>query len=376
MGTSDSKFVLWFTPWFPSRVHSTLGNFIERHAHVAGLEADVEVIHFTTEPTDSCIIKPIEKQGLNGIHIFKPSGLKGWCQLIMIIISQLNRKKPAIIHLNIFHESWWIALIARIICPNSVIFCSEHWTGYHNGAFEELSWWRRKAIGLAASLVDIFLPVTRHLGHSMQDTIKKNISFQILPNVVDDKIFTFCPEKDLKYTFLHVSTLDFNHKRPDVILRSFARLVEEFPQITLAIGGDGDVRPLKQLASRLGVEHLVTFFGEKTSPEIAALMQESAYLVLYSKFENFPCVIAEAWMCGVPVIASDVGGIAEWLIPETGILINPKEESELYEAMKKVVTGEICFDRFQIAKYATEHFSYGALRMRLHKLYTQHSEQC
>lgn len=376
MGLSDRKLVLWFSPWFPSRIHSTLGNFIERHARVAGSVAHVEVIHYTSKDKGSYKVEPIKSKGISGLHIFKSPGLTGWFRLVAEITRQLFNKKPAVVHLNIFHECWWIAVLARIIIPRAAIVCSEHWTGYHNGTFEQLPWWKQKAIRRASSLVQIFLPVTNHLGHSIRVCLSRNISYQVIPNVVDEEVFTYNPESEKKFTFLHVSTLDFNHKRPDVILRAFAHLAREYPFITIALGGDGNLEPLKNLASWLGIEHLVSFFEEKSSREIAVLMQESEFMVLYSRFENFPCVIAEAWMCGVPVISSDVGGIAEWLSPETGILVNPNDENELLLGMKKAVTNTSSFNRCRIYEHALAHFSTHIVRSKFQSLYTRLYRRC
>jgi glycosyltransferase involved in cell wall biosynthesis len=67
-------------------------------------------------------------------------------------------------------------------------------------------------------------------------------------------------------------------------------------------------------------------------------MREADGLLLFSHYENFPCVIGEAWASGIPVISSDVGGIREHLGPAQGILVPPGDEAALAEAIAYTVS--------------------------------------
>jgi glycosyltransferase involved in cell wall biosynthesis len=69
-------------------------------------------------------------------------------------------------------------------------------------------------------------------------------------------------------------------------------------------------------------------------------MREADALLLFSHFENFPCVIGEAWASGIPVISSDVGGIREHLGPELGILVPPGDEAALADAIAFTVSSK------------------------------------
>jgi len=63
-------------------------------------------------------------------------------------------------------------------------------------------------------------------------------------------------------------------------------------------------------------------------------------------------------MCGKPVISSNVNGIPEHVKKENGILVNPKDEKELGNAIISFMNEEIVFDAKQIRSYAMDHFSY------------------
>jgi glycosyltransferase involved in cell wall biosynthesis len=90
--------------------------------------------------------------------------------------------------------------------------------------------------------------------------------------------------------------------------------------------------------------------------------------VLFSNFENFPCVIPEAWMSGIPIIATAVNGIPEFAHGENGILVEPRNEEQLTQAMLEVLMGKQ-FDALALRAYAMKYFSYAAVSKQLDEVY-------
>jgi glycosyltransferase involved in cell wall biosynthesis len=78
----------------------------------------------------------------------------------------------------------------------------------------------------------------------------------------------------------------------------------------------------------------IEFTGEIAYEEVAKAMQQADCLLLFSHIENSPCVIGEALCCGLPVIASRVGGIPELIDEQNGILVPAADETALLNAMK------------------------------------------
>ena len=66
-------------------------------------------------------------------------------------------------------------------------------------------------------------------------------------------------------------------------------------------------------------------------------MQNVDAFVLFSHVEGLPCVILEAMSASLPVIATETGGISEWVTPETGILLSIGDETRLVEAMDYMI---------------------------------------
>ncbi|MFN3950849.1 MAG: glycosyltransferase [Thermaurantimonas sp.] len=365
--------VFWITPWYPSRIHATLGNFVERHTRVASRRAEIYLLHFFSSSHSNNQIEPIKEAGFQGHHYFYKNSMTGKVRLFIHLIQQLRTRsaRTAIVHLTIFHETYWIAVLCRLIIRKPVV-CTEHWTGYHNGKFQELPLWRRMMIRWSSGFVDEFLPVTKHLGQCMVQCFHRRISYSVLPNVVDTQVFTPGAEGGKKFDFVHISTLDTQHKRPEAILRQFAKVKDQYHSATMSMGGDGDNRGLIKLAEELGLGNSVTFFGELKSREVAEKLRQSRCLVLYSRYENFPCVIPEAWACGTPVIASDVGGIREWLTDELGLLVSPDREDDLGEAMLLFMKNKHIYKRDVLAEYASKHFGEESVTQLVNTIYNRH----
>jgi glycosyltransferase involved in cell wall biosynthesis len=113
---------------------------------------------------------------------------------------------------------------------------------------------------------------------------------------------------------------------------------------------------LKKRTTANGVEDSVSFEGEKSPEEIAVWMNAADVLCLPSENEGVPNVILEAIACGLPVVASRVGGIPEIVDSDLlGELIEPGDVAGLGEALHRALTRE--WDRTQITA-AAQRFSW------------------
>jgi glycosyltransferase involved in cell wall biosynthesis len=111
----------------------------------------------------------------------------------------------------------------------------------------------------------------------------------------------------------------------EVLLRAFALALAKIPSARLAIIGDGpSVARLKKNSNELGIADRVEFLGRRTNSETQRAMREAWALCVPSLWEEpFGLVAAEAQMNGVPVIASNCGGLMEIATPESGAWLVP-----------------------------------------------------
>ena len=121
------------------------------------------------------------------------------------------------------------------------------------------------------------------------------------------------------------------------LLRAFARLAPDYPRLHLALVGDGPLEPtLRRLAAELGVADRVVFAG----PVPGALRPQIAFdvAVLSSTAEGFPNVVVEALAAGVPVVATDVGGVRDSVEDgRTGLLVPPRDPEALAQAVARLL---------------------------------------
>lgn len=123
-------------------------------------------------------------------------------------------------------------------------------------------------------------------------------------------------------------------KDHETLLRAFATIPSGS---ILRLVGDGPLRRQSQrLVRKLGLTNRIAFLGDRR--DISTLLASSEVFVLASKSELFPISILEAMRAGLPVIASDVGGVSEAVIHgESGFLVPARSVSELREALIRLI---------------------------------------
>jgi glycosyltransferase involved in cell wall biosynthesis len=147
---------------------------------------------------------------------------------------------------------------------------------------------------------------------------------------------------DGRENIIFVGVLDSEHwfKGLEYLLQSMKILVEEMKvKCVLTVVGDGDRRShYEALTKEVGLDSAVSFRGAVQNRLLGALYRESAVAVLpsISNTESFGLVLAEAMACGVPVVASKIGGLTE-LVGGSGLLVPPRNPRALAEAISRVV---------------------------------------
>jgi glycosyltransferase involved in cell wall biosynthesis len=122
------------------------------------------------------------------------------------------------------------------------------------------------------------------------------------------------------------------------LLDAMARLRQERPSAHLILVGDGIRRMwVEQLARERGLEAAVSFTGFRADvPALLAAMD--CFVLASTRTEGVPQSLLQAFASGVPVVASDVGGIPEVVRPgETGLLVPPGDPAALARAVGAVL---------------------------------------
>jgi glycosyltransferase involved in cell wall biosynthesis len=125
-------------------------------------------------------------------------------------------------------------------------------------------------------------------------------------------------------------------KGPQVLLIAWESFSKECPSAVLRLAGTGGDEPeMFALARNLGLEESCRFIGIYEGQEgKAAFMKSIDAYVLPSFTEGTPNGIIEAMAYGLPVVATQIGGIPDVVTPQTGILVPPGDVHALVDALR------------------------------------------
>jgi glycosyltransferase involved in cell wall biosynthesis len=129
-------------------------------------------------------------------------------------------------------------------------------------------------------------------------------------------------------------------KGQQVLIDAVARLRGEGVDVEVTLVGDGPLRePLERAAQRLGVADRVHFAGWLGADEVVDCIERSRALVMPSFAEGLPIVVMESLVLGRPVIATEVGALAELVEPgASGWLVPAGAVEPLADAIRAAVT--------------------------------------
>ena len=102
-----------------------------------------------------------------------------------------------------------------------------------------------------------------------------------------------------------------DNKAPDVLLRAWHILKDSYPEWKVVLMGNGDVEKYQRMADEMGLSDSVTFPGYLTGREKESIWRKASIYCMCSYEEGFPMVVLEAWMYGINVVTTLVGGLPD-----------------------------------------------------------------
>ena len=371
------KNVLFLSSWYPSRVHTTLGNFVRYHALAASKYNSINVLYVVADDNvKDYEIKYFQDNELKTTIVYFKRGFFKYLNYFIAFnkgfqfLKEKNKLKFDIVHMNIMHPGIWQALYLKFRYKIPYIV-SENWHGFQDLGKYNLSFLEMKLIKLGFRFSSVISPVSQQLKNCMINANYK-AKYIIIPNVVDTDKFHLA-EKDVNnknFTFLHVSTLDDSIKNVSGIINAFEKIKHK--NIELKIIGDGPVDWIIKKVSSLKTKNTVLVEYEKTHDQIAKEMQKADVFVLFSNIENLPLVLIESISSGTPFIATKVGGVPELFNNEMGRLVDAGSIDQLLNEMNFMIENHNFFNSSNIRSYAIKNYSNEEVGKKFNDLYIEY----
>lgn len=182
--------------------------------------------------------------------------------------------------------------------------------------------------------------------------------------VFQEKLFTFSSVGRVK-----------NGKGYPLLLNIHKKLIDEGLKHRILIVGDGDkLVELREKAKELGVNETFILMGNKNNP--FPYIVDSDCFILPTQSEAYPLSVKEALVLGLPVLASDVGGVSEIVSDEIDGLLMTYDESDIFAKMKNILTDASLFQSLKSgADQAKLKFETETIYQKIEELLTNSNDE-
>ena len=211
--------------------------------------------------------------------------------------------------------------------------------------------------------------------HSMKDEICNHFNIpaekvDVIPNAIDATKYHSSSDRGLvrqrfgvgwgEKLVLCVGRL-VPQKGIEYFIRAIPKIAQRFPEAKYIIVGEGWSRDILEAEARAsGYAHKIKFTGFASDQDVINLMSSADVLVVPSIYEPFGIVALEGMATGVPVVASQVDGLAEIIDHErTGIFVFPRSPESIAWGIGRVLSD------YDHAKWMVEN-----AKEKLHKAYS------
>lgn len=259
--------------------------------------------------------------------------------LLIFICIKVNKIKFDIIHAHYAHPPGFVAvLLAKIVKKTVIITCR----GSDIHEYTEKNYpdkLRRERVLYAIKNADYLTCVSNFLSEKIVSLGIDDTKVEVVPNGVNSEMFypikIAVAREKLKLPLDKKIILNVGMLTPIkgtiYLINAFADIIKKNDGLFLIIIGHGPLRSeLENKVRTLNLNRYVRFVSFVPNEELVFWFNAADLFVLPSLGEGFGIVLIEALSCGLPIVASNVGGIPE-IINESnlGILISPGNIEEL-----------------------------------------------
>ncbi len=162
---------------------------------------------------------------------------------------------------------------------------------------------------------------------------------KVVPNVIELESYPFRERTKLAPRLLWMRSFHPIYN-PQMAIEVFGELRKSYPNATLLMAGvDKGLEPeIKKMVSEMNLSEAVVLPGFLNAAQKAKAFSEADIFLNTNRADNMPVSVVEACACGLPVVATNVGGLP-FLISdgENGLLVENENVGEMTEAIKSLL---------------------------------------
>lgn len=208
------------------------------------------------------------------------------------------------------------------------------------GAIPELCDEDPERLASLLARADVVVSTSAYLTQSVR---RFGIPLVPIPNTIRIEEYPFRARTSVRPRLLWMRSFESTVYNPELAVRVLAQLLPRLPALTLTMAGldDGGLEPTRELARELGVAGAVTFHDFIEMDEKRRLMDQADVFLNTNRSDNLPVSVMEAAAMGMPVVATDVGALAEIVVhEESGLLVPSDDVAAMAQATASILASD------------------------------------
>ena len=186
-------------------------------------------------------------------------------------------------------------------------------------------------------------------------------SFYYKPKINNDSVVRFVSSGNL-----------FPIKGFDFLITAFQKANLPFKSWNLSIlGGGPEYNHLNELIAKYGFKEHVFLLGRKDREDVVKILNISNVYIMSSRSETFGVAAVEALACGLPVIATECGGSADFMNIENGLTCPVDDTEKMSESIRYMFEHWMDYNRTKIATETQKKFSSEAIAKKLEGIFKE-----
>lgn len=292
----------------------------------------------------------IQKKTIDGIDIYETTFFPFYpihLELHKLFVNQLLRQlKPDLVH---FHSP--VTPTVDIQCPKVVTVHTAMRTDakYHevvnaNSFAEKMQsmYFSPLAESKLFKQTNVITAVSPTISQELMEYGIDPEEVEVVWNGVDEKVFSPPVQENVDPKYILFTGRLWARKGLFDLIESAQILKSSIPNIKLIVCGNGPLLPkLKEQVHRKCLDDNIEFLGRVSREELLRVYQNATMQIVPSIYEGLPTVILEGMSCGLPIIATDIGGSRDIIKDgQSGLLVPPASPKSLASAMKTLWTND------------------------------------